>query len=63
MSLLSPLIGWGSRAEALQSQSEEVGVGSEGTQEVAGATEGGAMLQKSESVEEGEEVEESKPSK
>lgn len=43
--------------EAVQGQS-----GSEGTQEVVGAAEGGAMLQKSESVEEGEE-EEPEPSK
>ncbi|KAM9340420.1 regulating synaptic membrane exocytosis protein 2 [Symphorus nematophorus] len=43
-----------SRAEALQSQSEDLGAGSEGTQEVAGAAEGEATLQKSESVEEEE---------
>ncbi|XP_070777584.1 regulating synaptic membrane exocytosis protein 2-like [Enoplosus armatus] len=51
-----------SRAEALQGQSVELGAGSEGTQEVAGEAKGGAMLQKSESVEEGEE-EEPEPSK
>ncbi|XP_067467898.1 regulating synaptic membrane exocytosis protein 2 isoform X5 [Thunnus thynnus] len=51
-----------SRAEALEGQSVELGAGSEGTQEVALAVEGGAMLQKSESVEEGEE-EESEPAK
>lgn len=61
MLLLSPLIGWDSRAEALQSQSVDLGAGSEGTQEVAGAAEDGAT--KSESVEEVEEVAESKPSK
>ncbi|KAI3358282.1 hypothetical protein L3Q82_003280 [Scortum barcoo] len=43
-----------SRAEALEGQSVELGTGSEGTQEVA---EGGVTLQKSESVDEGEEVE------
>ncbi|XP_036948120.1 regulating synaptic membrane exocytosis protein 2-like isoform X8 [Acanthopagrus latus] len=46
-----------SQVEALQGQSVEVGSGSEGTQEVVGAAEGGAVLQKSESVEEGEESE------
>ncbi|XP_042290738.1 regulating synaptic membrane exocytosis protein 2-like isoform X4 [Thunnus maccoyii] len=51
-----------SRAEALEGQSVELGAGSEGTQEVALAVEGGAMLQKSESVEEGEE-EEPEPAK
>ncbi|XP_076610140.1 regulating synaptic membrane exocytosis protein 2-like isoform X4 [Chaetodon auriga] len=49
-----------SRVEALQGQSVESG--SEGTQEVVGAAEGRAMLQNSESVEEGEE-EEPEPSK
>ena len=39
----------------------ELGAGSEGTQEVA--AEGGASLQKSESVEQGEEEEEPEPSK
>uniref|UniRef100_UPI0037E7E5C2 regulating synaptic membrane exocytosis protein 2-like isoform X11 n=1 Tax=Semicossyphus pulcher TaxID=241346 RepID=UPI0037E7E5C2 len=46
-----------SRTEVLERQSVELGVGSEGTQEVAGEAEGGATLQKSESVEEGEEAE------
>ncbi|XP_068569001.1 regulating synaptic membrane exocytosis protein 2, partial [Cebidichthys violaceus] len=46
-----------SRAEALEGQSVELGAGSEVTQEVAVAEEGTAMLQKSESVEEAEEVE------
>ncbi|XP_030266363.1 regulating synaptic membrane exocytosis protein 2-like isoform X3 [Sparus aurata] len=46
-----------SQVEALQGQSLEVGSGSEGTQEVVGAAESGAVLQKSESVEEGEESE------
>lgn len=50
MLLFSPLIGWDSRAEALDGQSVELGVGSEGA-----VAEGGASLQKSESVEEGEE--------
>ncbi|XP_047186048.1 regulating synaptic membrane exocytosis protein 2 isoform X11 [Scophthalmus maximus] len=49
-----------SRAEAVEGQSVELGAGSEGTQEVA--PEGGPSLQKSESVEEGEE-EEAAPSK
>lgn len=57
MLLFSPLIGSHSQVEALQGQSVEVGSGSEGTQEVVGAAEGGAVLQKSESVEEGEESE------
>lgn len=56
----SPLIGRDSRAEAVEGQSVELGAGSEGTQEVA--PEGGPSLQKSESVEEGEE-EEAAPSK
>ncbi|XP_075931619.1 regulating synaptic membrane exocytosis protein 2-like isoform X2 [Anarhichas minor] len=46
-----------SRAEALEGQSVELGAGSEVTQEVAVAEEGTATLQKSESVEEAEEVE------
>ncbi|KAF3706913.1 Regulating synaptic membrane exocytosis protein 2 Rab-3-interacting molecule 2 [Channa argus] len=50
-----------SRAEALEGQSEELGVGSEGTPEVVAV--GGATLQKSESVEEGEEEDEPEPSK
>lgn len=59
--LFSPLIGWDSRAEALEGQSVELGAGSEGTQEVV--AEGGASLQKSDSVEQGEEEEEPEPSK
>lgn len=39
----------------MQGQSVELGSVSEGAQEVVGETEGGATLQKSESVEEGEE--------
>ncbi|XP_039977905.1 regulating synaptic membrane exocytosis protein 2-like [Xiphias gladius] len=50
-----------SRAEALEGQSVELGAGSEGTQEVV--AEGGASLQKSDSVEQGEEEEEPEPSK
>nr|XP_046273117.1 regulating synaptic membrane exocytosis protein 2-like isoform X20 [Scatophagus argus] len=53
-----------SQVEALQGQSVEVGSGSgsEGTQDAVGAAEGEVILQKSESVEEGEE-EEPEPSK
>ncbi|XP_034456387.1 regulating synaptic membrane exocytosis protein 2-like isoform X5 [Hippoglossus hippoglossus] len=53
-----------SRSEALEGQSVELGAGTEGKQEVA--AEGGALLQKSESMEEAEEEEEeeeAKPSK
>ncbi|XP_069372668.1 regulating synaptic membrane exocytosis protein 2-like isoform X19 [Paralichthys olivaceus] len=50
-----------SQSEALEGQSVELGAGTEGTQEVAAA--GGASLQKSESVEEGEEEEVAVPSK
>ncbi|XP_040908873.1 regulating synaptic membrane exocytosis protein 2-like isoform X2 [Toxotes jaculatrix] len=50
-----------SRVEAVEGQSVELGAGSEGTQEVA--AEGAASLQKSASVEEGEEEEEPEPSK
>ncbi|XP_031696959.1 regulating synaptic membrane exocytosis protein 3-like [Anarrhichthys ocellatus] len=57
MLLYSPLIGNSSRAEALEGQSVELGAGSEVTQEVAVAEEDTATLQKSESVEEAEEVE------
>ncbi|KAK9527051.1 hypothetical protein VZT92_015716 [Zoarces viviparus] len=57
MLLYSPLNYYSSRAEALEGQSVELGAGSEVTQEVAVAEEGTAMLQKSESVEEAEEVE------
>lgn len=39
----------------MEGQSLDLGSGSEGAQEVVGDTEGGAILQKSESVEEGEE--------
>ncbi|XP_065803988.1 regulating synaptic membrane exocytosis protein 2 isoform X19 [Labrus bergylta] len=45
------------RAEAVEGQSGELGMGSEGTEKVAGEAEGGAKLQKSESVDEGEEAE------
>lgn len=51
-------IGWDSQVEG---QSLDLGSGSEGAQEVVGETEGGAILQKSDSVEEGEEVEEAAP--
>ncbi|KAM6975088.1 regulating synaptic membrane exocytosis protein 2 isoform 13-T13 [Tautogolabrus adspersus] len=44
------------QAEAVEGQLGELGVGSEGTKEVAGEAEGGATLQKSESVDEGEEA-------
>ncbi|XP_078031888.1 regulating synaptic membrane exocytosis protein 2-like isoform X13 [Epinephelus lanceolatus] len=44
-----------SQAEALEGQSVESGAGSEGTQEAGGAAEGGATLQKCESMEEAEE--------
>lgn len=43
-------------------QGQSVELGSEGTHEVVGVAEGGATLQKSESVEEGEE-EASEPAK
>lgn len=45
----------------MEGQSLDLGSGSEGAQEVVGETEGGAILQKSDSVEEGEEVEEAAP--
>ncbi|XP_068423228.1 regulating synaptic membrane exocytosis protein 2-like isoform X3 [Clinocottus analis] len=45
-----------SRSESLEGQSVELGAGSEVTQEGAVAEEGGATLQKSESVEKAEEV-------
>ncbi|XP_056876957.1 regulating synaptic membrane exocytosis protein 2 isoform X3 [Takifugu flavidus] len=44
-----------------QVEGQSVDLGSEGAQEVVGETEGGAILQKSQSVEEGEEGEESAP--
>ncbi|KAL7382257.1 hypothetical protein ABVT39_019631 [Epinephelus coioides] len=44
-----------SQTEALEGQSVESGAGSEGTQEAGGAAEGGATLQKCESMEEAEE--------
>ncbi|XP_039876144.1 regulating synaptic membrane exocytosis protein 2-like isoform X2 [Simochromis diagramma] len=47
--------------ECLEGQSAELGVGSQGTEEIVGASEGGNTLQKSNSVEEGEE--EPEPSK
>ncbi|XP_026012008.1 regulating synaptic membrane exocytosis protein 2-like isoform X10 [Astatotilapia calliptera] len=47
--------------ECLEGQSAELGVGSQGTEEIVGASEGGDTLQKSNSVEEGEE--EPEPSK
>ncbi|XP_012778242.3 regulating synaptic membrane exocytosis protein 2 isoform X11 [Maylandia zebra] len=47
--------------ECLEGQSAELGVGSQGTEEIVGASEGGDKLQKSNSVEEGEE--EPEPSK
>ncbi|KAM9839103.1 regulating synaptic membrane exocytosis protein 2-like [Aulostomus maculatus] len=46
-----------SQVEAPEGQSVESGAGSEGTQEVAGAAEGRATLEKSESVEKGVEME------
>lgn len=55
-----PFIGWHSLADALEDQSVELGAGSEETKEVAGATEGEAMLQKNESVDEGEKSEPAK---
>lgn len=55
-----PLIGRNSQVEAVEGQSVEVVSGSVGTQEVEGAAVGGTILQKSESVEEGEEEEPSK---
>ncbi|CAI5661214.1 regulating synaptic membrane exocytosis protein 2 isoform X13 [Oreochromis niloticus] len=47
--------------ECLEGRSAELGVGSQGTEEIVGASEGGDTLQKSNSVEEGEE--EPEPSK
>lgn len=47
--------------ESVEGRSVDLGAGTEGTQEIAGAAEGQATLQKSESVEEGQEEEE--PSK
>ncbi|XP_065327430.1 regulating synaptic membrane exocytosis protein 2-like isoform X13 [Pelmatolapia mariae] len=47
--------------ECLEGQSAELGVGLQGTEEIVGASEGGDTLQKSNSVEEGEE--EPEPSK
>ncbi|KAM9737355.1 regulating synaptic membrane exocytosis protein 2 isoform 17-T17 [Menidia menidia] len=52
-----------SRMETVEGQSVEVGAGSEGAQEEVGATDREATLQKSESVEEGQEEEEPEPSK
>ncbi|XP_069581754.1 regulating synaptic membrane exocytosis protein 2-like isoform X11 [Brachyistius frenatus] len=46
-----------SQMESVEGQSVDLGAGSEETQEIMGKAEGGATLQKSESVEEGEEVE------
>lgn len=50
---------WHSQTETLEGQSQQLGADTERTQEVV--SEGGAMLQKGESVEDGEEEEE--PSK
>lgn len=61
MLLFSPSTDGDSGVEALEGQLEELGAGSKGTQEVV--AEGGAMLQKGESVEEGNEEEEPEPSK
>ncbi|XP_072226068.1 regulating synaptic membrane exocytosis protein 2-like isoform X2 [Leuresthes tenuis] len=53
-----------SQMESVEGQSVEVGAGSEGAQEIVGAAEGQATLQKSESVDEGQEEEpEPEPSK
>ncbi|XP_069024895.1 regulating synaptic membrane exocytosis protein 2-like isoform X10 [Embiotoca jacksoni] len=46
-----------SQMESVEGQSVDLGAGSEETQEIMGKAESGATLQKSESVEEGEEVE------
>lgn len=61
MLLFSSHIGCHSLIECLEGQSAELGVGSQGTEEIVGASEGGNTLQKSNSVEEGEE--EPEPSK
>lgn len=61
------LIGWDSKVEPVEVRSVDLGAGSEGTQEVVGAAAaaaaGEATLQKSESVEEGQEEEEPETSK
>ena len=46
--------------ESVEGQSVDLGAGTEGTQQIVGAAEGEAMLQKSESVDEGQEEEPSK---
>lgn len=57
------LIGRNSKMEPVEVQSVDLGAGSEGTQEVVGAATSEATLQKSGSVEEGQEEEEPETSK